>query len=117
MAVIYPRSQDECPSYLDCGGIEWRDDVCNANNFGKQSEYNIGDVVENISFYFANSQSHKQNQVIIEKGILEDIKVFKTHTSHHVKCTSCTKITTPKHMRPAIPLAVGAIPLAVGVGG
>ena len=100
MSVIYPKSPEECPSYLYSGGVEWRDEVRIANNFGKHSEYNIGDEVETISFYFADSQSHKQNQVVIEKGILEDIKIFETHTSYHVKCPTCTKITSLDNMRP-----------------
>ena len=97
--IIYPRQPNHCPTYLRCGGDEWRNDVRIANHFGTQFDYNIGDEVETISFYFADSESYKQNQVLIERGILEDIKKFKTHTSHHVKCRSCIKITTPTHMR------------------
>ena len=100
MSVIYPRPIESCPTYLNCGGIEQINEVCIANNFGKQSEYNIGDKVETISFYFADSQSHKQNHVRIEQGILEDIKIFETHTSYYVKCRNCTIITPIKYIRP-----------------
>ncbi len=99
MSVIYPTPIEKCPSYFNCGGDEWRNEVRIANNFGKQSEYNIGDEVETISFYFANSESHKKNQVLIEKGILDDIKKFPTHISYYVKCQNCTKITTPTYIR------------------
>ena len=112
MTIIYPRPPEECPSYLQCGSNEWRNEVRIANNFGKQSKYNVGDNVETISFYFANSESHKQNQVIIEKGVLEYIKIYNTDTytdtSYHVKCNNCTKITSLECIRPTIPLV--AIP-------
>ena len=102
MAIIYPRSPDECPSYLNCGGNDWRDEVRVANNFGKQSEYNIDDEVETMSFYFADSQSHKQNQVIIEKGIVEKINVYKEITKFiYVKCNYYIKITNEEYLRPA----------------
>jgi len=117
MNIIYPRPPEECTSYLQCGSNEWRNEVRIANNFGKQLVYNVGDKVETISFKFANSQSHKQNQVIIEKGVLEYIKIYNTHASYHVKCNNCTKITSLECIRPAIPLAaipLAAIPLAVG---
>ena len=100
MEIVYPISPEKCPSYLQCGGNDWRDQVRIANNFGNQSSYKIGDKVETISFYFADSQSNQQNQVIIEKGVLENIIVFSTHTSYHVKCEYCTKITTPAYIRP-----------------
>ena len=100
MSIIYPKTIEECPSYLKCGGDEWRNEVRIANNFGSHNEYNIGDIVETISFYYADSESQKQNQVRIDKGILEKICKFDTHTSYHVVCNNCCKITPIEYIRP-----------------
>ena len=101
MAIIYQRSPADCPSYLKCGSNEWRDEVRMLNNFGKKMEYNVGETVENISFYFADSRSSKQNQVVVEKGTIIDKKKFAdSHSfSYYINCTHCIKITNANYMR------------------
>ena len=38
MAIVYPRPIESCPSYFECGGDKWRNDVRTANNFGNKSK-------------------------------------------------------------------------------
>jgi hypothetical protein len=102
MTIIYKRFPDACPSYLECAYNDWHDEVRQLNNFGKKTEYNVGETVENISFYFADSRSSKKNQVIVEKGIIIDKKKFAdSHSfSYYIDCQQCIKITNLDYMRP-----------------
>ena len=77
MEVVYPRPQSECPNYFEVGGKKWQEEVRIANHFGDKTEYNIGDNVETITFYFPDSLTHRQNHVIIERGIIESTFVWK----------------------------------------
>ena len=101
MQVIYPRPPSECPDYLHLGGDEWRDEVRVANEFGKKFEYNVGDTVDTITFYFPDSQTHRKNHVIIEKSTIVNINIVGSTNSYHVQLKNgCEKITTSDYLRP-----------------
>ena len=100
MEVVYPRPQSECPNYFEVGGNKWQDEVRIANKFGDKSEYNIGDTVETIAFYFPDSLTHRQNQVIIEKGIVESTFVWKDCISYTIRFSNgCSKLTSIYYIR------------------
>jgi hypothetical protein len=76
--IIYPTPPSECPSYLNNGTYKWAEDVRIANGFGKQVFYNIGDIVEYISFWYTtNNNNCQRNNVIIEKVKILSLKKYK----------------------------------------
>ena len=101
MSLIYPRSPEECPNYWENGANKWRDEVRSANNFGVKKEYNIGDKVDIISFYFPNSEVHTKNTVVIGSGQIESILRFNSgRLSYGVALSDgSSKITSSSHLR------------------
>jgi hypothetical protein len=101
MSLIYPRSPEECLNYWESGANKWRDEVRSANNFGVKKEYNIGDKVDTISFYFPTSEVHTKNTVVVEGGLIESILRFKSGgLSYGVALSDGSKkITSSSHLR------------------
>ena len=100
MQIVYPRPQSDCPNYFEIGGNKWRNEVRIANKFGAKSNYNIGDTVDTIAFYFPDSLIHKQNQVIIERGIIESTFIWKEYISYTIRFSNgCSKLTSTSYIR------------------
>ena len=101
MSIIYPRPPEECPVYYETNDQTWFDEVRLANNFGVKKEYNVGDEVETISFYFPKSEAHQKNEVVIESGTIESIFKFESgNLSYDVALANgSTKITSFHRLR------------------
>ena len=100
MDIIYPRLPEECPDYLHVGGYAWREEVRKANSFGNKLEYNVEDIVETIAFYFADSQSHKQNIVRIESGLVKSLNDYNGYRSYTIIYSNgCGRVTTSNYLR------------------
>ena len=100
MEIVYPRPKTKCPDYLHIGGDKWRYEVRIANEFGTKSEYNMNDTVSVISFYFPDSQSHRQNEVVIRDGTITNISNFGIEKSYTVTFSDgCGIITTSHYLK------------------
>lgn len=101
MSMIYPHSPKVFPNYFESGSDKWKDEVRRINKFGLKQDYNIGDEVEAISFYFLNSQSHRQNEVLIEKGKIDSKYIYKDGGLSYIVVfpRGNGKITSYTHLR------------------
>ena len=104
-SIIYPTPPSNCPTYLESGPSIWADCVRQANGFGKHDDYNIGQIVEYISFWFPDSTSYRQNHVSIEKAKILSIKYDDTSIKYYELEYCCGRgFNAGTHMRSLRPI-------------